>query len=473
MKKTAYNILAVVLSCSTLVFAVGSPIGSATSPSSGSKSGTTSANRSAGASNPYAINGNDIVTGNVGGGKHFRGNVPYRSTGEFWGNQGSSSFNDFYRDTSSSSPYSSNYGRTQSYYLPSKSTTSLKQVQKGATPDNPFLNATGYSTGLKPIRQVHDDTYKYMPTMDLNAVRPVSQDINDVKRKLDKEMVMDLESNWYKPNMTDARKAEITKELSEKIDVSLKPIIPDEPEELSDNPLDPANPDDVSNETEVTKVDVFDVMKAQQELESDEETAPQEREDTLAMQAAKKLVGDMEIKVDHAEASLIRGKHKTFASYAQDKFNTYMRLAEKLMAEGKYYKAADAYTLASIFKDTDPLPNAGKAHALFAAGEYMSSAFYLSEAIRLYPEYVNIKLDMKKLGGDQDDLQKSISEIRQWYDRNGYGELAFVLSYIYYQLDSNDLAIEMIKDAQNKMPESESVKILAKAIEEQAAQGNR
>ncbi len=30
--------------------------------------------------NPYGKSGNDIVTGNVGGGKHFRGVVPYGSS---------------------------------------------------------------------------------------------------------------------------------------------------------------------------------------------------------------------------------------------------------------------------------------------------------------------------------------------------------------------------------------------------------
>jgi hypothetical protein len=72
--------------------------------------------------------GNDIVTGNVSGGKHFRGVVPYGSAYEFQGVQGSSTLNNFYRRAASvPQGNTQNFqNQTQRYYLPSTSVTSVE-----------------------------------------------------------------------------------------------------------------------------------------------------------------------------------------------------------------------------------------------------------------------------------------------------------------------------------------------------------
>ncbi|GAI11990.1 unnamed protein product, partial [marine sediment metagenome] len=103
-----------------------------------------------------------------------------------------------------------------------------------------------------------------------------------------------------------------------------------------------------------------------------------------------------------AKAREILGEHKTFASFAEDKFNRHMRAAEEYLKRGRYYRAADAYTLAAIYKPDDPLAYAGKSHALFAAGEYMSSALFLSRALEIFPEYAQFKIDLVAMVGDKD-----------------------------------------------------------------------
>ncbi|GAI91943.1 unnamed protein product, partial [marine sediment metagenome] len=140
--------------------------------------------------------------------------------------------------------------------------------------------------------------------------------------------------------------------------------------------------------------------------------------------------------------------------------------AEAYLKQGKYYRAADTYTLASIYKPNDPLVYAGKSHALFAAGEYMSSALFLSRALRIFPEYARFKIDIVAMVGDRDKLENRIVDIKEWQERSGSAELQFLLAYIYYQMDRLEAAKEAIDKASEKMPNAPAVLAVKKAIEE-------
>ena len=52
--------------------------------------------------NPLDTSGNLIITGNIGGGKYFRGSVPYSDSSAFEAPLGSSSLDSFLRRSSSS-----------------------------------------------------------------------------------------------------------------------------------------------------------------------------------------------------------------------------------------------------------------------------------------------------------------------------------------------------------------------------------
>jgi tetratricopeptide (TPR) repeat protein len=171
-----------------------------------------------------------------------------------------------------------------------------------------------------------------------------------------------------------------------------------------------------------------------------------------------------------ARAKAILGEHKTFASFAKDKFNQYLRAAEAYLKQGKYYRAADTYTLASIYKPNDPLVYAGKSHALFAAGEYMSSALFLSRALAIFPEYARFKIDIVAMVGDRDKLENRIVDIKEWQQVNDSAELQFLLAYIYYQMDRLEAAKEAIDQASEKMPNTLAVLAVKKAIEDSIQQ---
>jgi len=165
-------------------------------------------------------------------------------------------------------------------------------------------------------------------------------------------------------------------------------------------------------------------------------------------------------------AKTIMGSYESFASFSKDKFNQYLSAAEQYLKQGKYYRAADAYTLASIYKPDDPLVYAGKSHALFAAGEYMSSALFLSRALEIFPEYAQLKIDLEAMVGDRDKLETRVVDVEQCLEKSGAAELQFLLAYVHYQMDRPQRAKEAIDAAFEKMPEAPSVITLKKAIYE-------
>jgi tetratricopeptide (TPR) repeat protein len=172
-----------------------------------------------------------------------------------------------------------------------------------------------------------------------------------------------------------------------------------------------------------------------------------------------------EVSLAAARAKAILGPYETFASFSKDKFNQHMRAAEQYLKQGKYYRAADAYTLASIYKSDDPLAYAGKSHALFASGEYMSSALFLSRALQIFPEYVRFKIDIVAMVGDKDTLDTRVADVEEWLKRTSAPELYFLLAYVYYQMDKPQSAKEAIDAACKMMPDAQPVLVLKKAIE--------
>jgi hypothetical protein len=162
--------------------------------------------------------------------------------------------------------------------------------------------------------------------------------------------------------------------------------------------------------------------------------------------------------------------YKSFASYSNDKFNQHIRAAESYMKQGRFYRAADAYTIATAYKPDDPLGYAGKSVALFATGEYMSSSLFLARALEIFPEYAKVKIDLVGIVGDKDTVENRILETREWLDRSGSGELEFLLSYVYYQMDRLEFARQTIESAAKKMPDSKAVAAMKKAIDERVSE---
>jgi len=89
------------------------------------------------------------------------------------------------------------------------------------------------------------------------------------------------------------------------------------------------------------------------------------------------------------------------AGASAGEFNLRMRQGEALLAQGKYYNAADTYELAAILGPSNPLPCLGLALARFAANEPLSSAFALRQGMRRFPPLMEVGVDVNRLLGNK------------------------------------------------------------------------
>ena len=183
-----------------------------------------------------------------------------------------------------------------------------------------------------------------------------------------------------------------------------------------------------------------------------------------------------------AKAKRIRGPHTSPESFSEAKFNQHIQTAQGHLKAGRYYAAADSFALASIYK-LDPgkagsdtaqadglaLCFAGRGHALFAAGEYISSALFLSRALEIAPEYVRAKINLAAMLGGQVKLESRIADIKEWLGRNGSGRLEFLLGYVYYRMGRLGPARQAIEASYTKMPQSPAVAAVKKAIDDAIA----
>jgi tetratricopeptide (TPR) repeat protein len=165
-----------------------------------------------------------------------------------------------------------------------------------------------------------------------------------------------------------------------------------------------------------------------------------------------------------AEAKRIMGPHESRESFSEAKFNQHMQAAEDYLKAGKYYRAADSFALASIYKADDPRALAGKGHALFAAGEYVSSALFLSRVLATGPEYAQTKIDLVSMLGGENKLAGRVADVEQWLARSSSSELLFLLSYIHYRTGRLARAKQAIEAAYEKTPQSPAVQALRIAI---------
>jgi len=166
-----------------------------------------------------------------------------------------------------------------------------------------------------------------------------------------------------------------------------------------------------------------------------------------------------------AEANRIMGRHKSIDSLSESRFNQHMRDAEEHLKAGRYYRAASSFSLASVYQADNPMALAGRGHALFAAGEYVSSALFLSRALAISPEYLQIRVDFVPMLGDGNKLAGRIADIEQWLARSGSSQLQFLLGYVYYRTGQLLQAKQAIDAAYEKTPESPAVQVMKITID--------
>lgn len=160
----------------------------------------------------------------------------------------------------------------------------------------------------------------------------------------------------------------------------------------------------------------------------------------------------------------VREKYEGHGTVAQERYDRYMKAAELYMQEGRYDRAADSFTLASMYKPEEARPYLRKAHALLAAGEYVSSALILGKALEFDPRESLGQVDLIEALGGPDPFVERIGDLEQRAEQNDAPQLQFLLAYIYYQMDRPPQAKAAIETAARQLPSSPAIDILRSAI---------
>ena len=453
-----------------------------------------------------------IVTGNVGGGRHFRDTVPYSSTTDFTGRFDSGTLDDFLRRSAISdsyyeggiTPFYSPTGTvtrtaSQSNFVPEQS----RKIRTGSTflNEDPFI-ITEHTAPL--LTQDQDfgsrlDRVKVFPQQGANLEEMgFERDLRDIKAA--KRRLQAEDEQYAKDKGQFEKQVEAFRQKAKSLKMELiedSNALPDtsnseyarqyreqiESKGRADGLVATADKPKPVGVYEQMLIEYETLAEMNEALEEDgeakDEQAEQEpvfkrekrlnysREEGGSVQRKSKSV-DKEPKTEEqimANSQRLLSELSTFAAKTQGKFDKYMQSAEIYMSQGKYYKAADNYSMATIYKPLDPLGYAGRCHALFAAGDYRSSAAYLAAAIDIFPGYVNFNVDIIGMIGSLDTVEKRIADMKKWLEVSESGELEMLLAYVYMHMGRLEQASEAIDSAYKKMPDVPSVELLKRAID--------
>lgn len=460
--------------------------------------------------------GNDIVTGNVGGGKHFRGVVPYGSAYEFQGVQGSSNLNDFYR-RAASVPQGGTQDyqpQTQRYYLPSTGVTSVEGPGGTSGLNMPRIETNPASSQINlaepTLKKVELQQFGRV-NQNLTNTRPLDRDLGEVKSGLEKylqNIKTPAEDGTETTGLTEAlQDAKAKTTFFEPL--TAKPVTtiigepkpePKEPSTKFQSRFEkPSEEETLTLTKEQPKQDMYSAMLEKIKKQFDEgieakrlEKLQLTEEEKLAAIEKQKQRQEQINKIlnqrDAARNARMQEENKTEQELAQqeqeaaqeeielpdtiksfavpdkDMFSVYMNQAEKFMKDGMFYKAADAYALASAYQNMNPLPYMGRSIALFAAGEYMSSSYYLNMSLRIFEEIALFKVSIKDFIGNEDIYNKRLNELMEIQIQSGSPEMRFLMAYIYYVDNQPGKALDAINDASTKLADDAAVQTLKQAI---------
>ena len=410
--------------------------------------------------NSYGRSGNDIVTGNVGGGKHFRGVVPYGSSyysGVYTSTRGSGSVNNFMRRSANPIANDRNPGQMRTYSDPRRSVSSMRRPDGTSGLSNPQL--TGQSRRTNPYI-VPNAARTVITTPQYQ--RPLSVNNMDLEQILTRREQLRKEAK----KRTDQTEKESTEKKGFFDDALVAELVEQKQKDKQEQKAEAAP---------VPEDNILAQLLIENQKTGDEQTPePEPKETTETQDEAQpadrtspesNLVPKPNIEALNDEGRKVLGKHKTFASLANEKFAGFMDIAEAFIKDGQFYKAADTYALAIVWKPKDARGYLGQSFSLFAAGEYMSSAYYLSRAFKLDPKAATKKYNLAKFINNRDVFESRILEIATWQERSGSGELAFLLAYISYQDNKATRAVTQIRKAKEAMGDEPAVTLLKNIID--------
>lgn len=451
MKSTA---LLMLTQCMAACVIAASPY---TTPPGGSATGVPSSTQSGLVPNRPAGTGGGTVFLRDSGGRSFRGVVPYGSS--------------FYYDRSSggslqrlsSSPSPSVVTGGSSYYDP-RTGVRVELSKPSTSGSNPMVNP------YAPVNLPQLSNTQYGP-----QPRPISSRPEDLTRELDRRITPNLMRDKAEP---EADINALAREAQQNKDMQVDPelLLPKtQDSEINSNlkgeSAEPQQTPDMYEQMKNKTVEKILENQADAVKKEAEQAAQAAKATTIKIPEYKSIFGvepesdsDSESKSGSRSQSSQKGARQGISSPLEAKVVDYFAAAEEYLNQGRFYKAADTYALAAAWQPENALAYAGQAWALFAAGEYMSSAYYLNRSIAVEPKIAERKVNISAFLKDRDIFENRLIEMTSWQRNSQSGEMAFLLAYVLWQDGKALRAEEMIRVAAELMPQDDAVKTLLKAI---------
>jgi len=462
---------------------------------------------------------NLYVTGNITGGSSFQGIVPYRSGNEFQGSLGSGTLSSFRRDSTGLSDLASPIGSRRPYIDASRSVTrtygrnvvNTKGVYQtrltpvGASPLGQYSYDGGSS--MRPLSKTYSlGGSSVMPKFRMTNthigptnLRPWSTKTPEASR-----------DNLFQQGIAPVRKN------TRSIQTETSPAQPQTEASPSQTEISPTGPDKTPFESRLPQLrelyqqptpttgqsnvpagqqDQTDKMRRSNspvpfqlhERQTGQEYLTEQPSDkTSDLPSAVSRPGSTFRPSRLSRSPLSRSSRlgagsgittapitkignsdnssSELAEAYRQQLDFYTNRGEKLMRQRQYYQAANAYGTAILYGPQNAGLYLAKAQALLGAGEYMSSAYFLNQALELSPELAGTETKLELIFPDRKKFEEQMKELDTWQKRSGQPMLLFLKGYALYLAGDIEQAKKALAEAQRLQGQSRSVKILLEAV---------
>ena len=480
---------------------------------------------------------NLYVTGNITGGVRFQGVVPYRSGNEFQGSLGSSTLSDFRRDSTGLDTLSSPIGSRRPYIDASRSVTrtygrnvvNTKGINKvqltpvGAAIPGQYSYDSGSS--MRPLSKTYSlGSSSVMPKFRMANTHAGPTDPRSLATQTPEASRADLFRPGIAPDQKNIRSIQTetsptqpqtetsTTELS-KTPFGTSPYqlrgLYQQPTPTTEQSKAHADQQDQTDEMRQSNSPVpFQLHQRQPGQADSTEQSSDETPDessTIGTPVGRSPFSTLPSAVSRPRGTLIQSRfhsplsrssrlgagrgittatpitkigksddsNSELANAYRQQLDFYTDRGEKLMRQKSYYQAANAYGTAILYGPQNARLYLAKAQALFGAGEYMSSAYFLNQALELSPELARAETKSEQIFPDRKKFEEQMKELDTWQKRTGQPMLLFLKGYALYLDGDIEQAKEALTESQRLQGQSRSVKVLLEAVEAKMKDNNK
>ena len=418
--------------------------------------------------NPMDSSHNWVMTGNVTGGKHFHGNVPYRASGELNIPLGSSALDGFKRYASPMS--TSQTGMNSSYYATSRTASHMiPGNMQMVTPAFPQVTQrpqwqdttaaielsdlqTLYPTELTPVESQPAVPDASMSLGAMATLAPTDQETLASESSLSQPLTSSLERPWQEQAPSNTQELSTTQSTS-----TIRPWQQEQP--VPTQPQDPLY---------LLSQEAKQVMEETQYLADDKPDRPIPSEMSVAVPSLP-TVKDVERLGSTETLALMQEPMGSADSASQPGMSAEQTLsllhgARDHLQQGHPQEALAIYQRIACWRPRDPAVLAGQCLANLAQGHLMSSALYLSRWLEAEPESLTQTIDLPRSVGGAELLAQRVQEVEDYLAISEMAELYFLRAFIHLKTGQLEPARSDIEAAVQLKPNLKGVDCLQAAL---------